>query len=262
MKLNINSRIKLNTGAKMPCFGYGTWEVHEKEAVSEAIRQGYRLIDTAKIYFNEELVGRAINESGKRDELFITTKFWPVGLSGVKNSFEKSLEKLKIEHVDLYLIHWPQGNWVKAWGEMEKLPKDKCRAIGVSNFSVSQLKEIMKKYKIIPAVNQVKLSPYNYQVEKETMEFCKDNGIVFEAYSSLTRGKLLNDERLNLIAAKYKKTPAQVLLRWVLQHDAVVIPKSVHKQRIIENKEIFDFSIKKVDMEALDNFPQTRTMLF
>jgi diketogulonate reductase-like aldo/keto reductase len=259
--LTIGSRIMLNNGVEMPVFGLGTFKSargkETRDAVIHALRTGYRLLDTAAVYGNEEDVGEGIAQSSvSRRDIFVTTKLWndDHGYDKTLTAFQRSLKRLNLKYIDLYLIHWPEGKLRnESWKAMEKLLSDgSCRAIGVSNFMVWHLRELLEKTDVVPAVNQVEFSPYLYQ--KELLEFCNDNGIRMEAYSPLTKGQKLNDPRLVEISTKYSRTPAQLLLRWALQKDMIVIPKSVRRQRIIENAGIFDFEIDDHDMTMLDSF--------
>lgn len=259
-KLSIDSKIKLNNGTIMPLLGFGTWQSRKGEtaynAVRDALKAGYRHIDTAKYYGNEVSVGKAIRDSGiPRDEIWVTTKLWPTDAINLEKAFNISLKKLDINYVDLYLIHWPVPGMVKkTWLKLEEVYKksDKIKAIGVSNYSTRQIKNTLKVATIKPVVNQIKCSPYNYNPEMH--KFCKENGIIMEAYSPLTRGSKLEDIALSAIADKYDKTPAQILLRWCIQKGIPAIPKSIHEKWIIENANIFDFEISDSDITKLDNF--------
>jgi diketogulonate reductase-like aldo/keto reductase len=260
VNLTINSKVKLNNGYEMPLFGLGVYQSktgdETKNAVLYALEAGYRHIDTARIYFNEKEVGDAIKSSGvPREEIFITTKLWNAaqGYKTALKAFDDSLERLGTNYIDLYLVHFPLPGLIReTWRAMEEIYKSgKCRAIGVSNYTIDQLKYLMNTCNIKPAVNQVEFSPFLYQ--KKLLEFCRENGIQVEAYSPLTRGKKLNDKVLLEMAAKYGKTTSQILIRWFLEHEIVVIPKSVKKHRIIENASIFDFVISPEDMAILDN---------
>ena len=258
--MNIESKVKLNNGTKMPLLGFGTWQAKNGEtaynAVLYALQAGYRHIDTAKFYRNEVSVGRAIRDSGiPREEIFVTTKIFPTDAMNIEKSFQNSLNRLDIGYIDLYLIHWPVPGIVKkAWAKMEQVytKSDKVKAIGVSNHSIDQLKSILSTANVKPAVNQIKCSPYNY--DPTMHEFCNKNGIIMEAYSPLTRGNMLDDEKLTTIAKKYNKTTAQILLRWCVQKGIVTIPKSTHEKRVKENADIFDFEISDADIRKLDNF--------
>lgn len=224
--------------------------------VRYALELGYRHIDTAKIYGNEIDVGIAVRESRiNREEIFITTKLWnsDQGYDKTLSAFENSLQRLGLSYVDLYLIHWPvQGKILETWKAMIKILKvGKARAIGVSNYSIAELKETIQTCDIIPAINQVEFHPFLYQ--KDLLDFCKNNRIQIESYSPLTRGRKLNHPLVKAISNKYGKTTAQILIKWNLQHGLVVIPKSIHENRILENSQVFDFRIEEKDMEALNS---------
>lgn len=224
--------------------------------VRYALELGYRHIDTAKIHGNEIDVGIAVRESRiNREEIFITTKLWnsDQGYDKTLSAFENSLQRLGLSYVDLYLIHWPvQGKILETWKAMIKILKvGKARAIGVSNYSIAELKETIQTSDIIPAINQVEFHPFLYQ--KDLLDFCKNNRIQIESYSPLTRGKKLNHPLVKAISNKYGKTTAQILIKWNLQHGLVVIPKSIHENRILENSQVFDFRIEEKDMEALNS---------
>ncbi len=265
MKMNISAAAKLNNGVEIPFLGLGVYQIPEgdetRRAVLAALRTGYRHIDTARLYANEHSVGEAIRESGiPREEIFITTKLWnsDQGYERALNAFEDSRQKLGVEYIDLYLIHWPVENLrLESWKALEKLYADgKVKAIGVSNFMVRHMIELLAHSEIVPAINQVELSPYNYQTRKGVVDFCKSRGIAVEAYSPLTKGHRLNDPRLQEIAGGYGISSAQLLIRWALQHEFVTIPKSEHEDRIRENSEVFDFSINEEDMELLDSLDE------
>lgn len=255
--LDIRSTVKLNNGVEIPWFGLGTFRAEGAEtvmAVKEAIRLGYRHIDTAFIYGNEKEVGQGIRESGiAREDLFVTTKLW-TGDQGYQNSLqaiEKSLSNLELEYVDLYLIHWPvEKELHPTWKAMEEIAqKGLSRAVGVSNFTPRLMEALKQESKLIPAVNQVEYQPFLNQ--KELLAYCRAEGIQLEAYSPLTRGKKLSHPTLMKIAARHGKTEAQVLLRWDLQTEVVTIPKSVTPSRIAENGEIFDFELDENEMQEL-----------
>jgi len=256
----------LHNGVKMPWVGLGVYKVQEGEevvhAVKTALEIGYRHIDTAAFYQNEEGVGRAVKESGvPREELFITTKVWnsDQGYDTTLKAFEESLKKLDLAYIDLYLVHWPvKGKYKETYKALEKLYKDGLvRAIGVSNFQIHHLQDLMETCEIKPMVNQVEYHPRLTQ--KALHAFCKENGIQLEAWSPLMRGgELLNEPVLVEIGKKYGKTPAQVILRWDLQNDVVTIPKSVTPQRIKENADIFDFELTAEEMEAIDSLNQEK----
>lgn len=262
-EIRIDTKVKLNNGIEMPIFGLGVYQARRgrktQEAVLVALKAGYRLIDTASMYENEEDVGEAFRKSGiPREEVCITTKLWNSdhGYDLAIAAFEKSRKRLGLSYIDLYLIHWPvEGLRNESWKAFETLQKSgKCRAIGVSNYMIWHLEELLNNSSTIPAVNQVEFSPYLYQ--KDLLEFCRNHDIQLEAYSPLTKGYKLNDQKLVAIASKYSKSPAQILVRWALQKEVVVIPKSSRKERIYENSDVFDFTISPEDMSLLDSFNQ------
>lgn len=248
----------LANGVKMPWLGLGVWKTEDgaevEQAVSSAIQAGYRSIDTAAIYRNETGVGNAIKASEiPRDQLFITTKVWneSQGYDSTLRAFEDSLHKLQMDYVDLYLIHWPvRGKYKETWKALEKLyDEGRVRAIGVSNFHVQHLEDLLTVAKVTPMVNQVEFHPLLTQEELRT--YCKEFNIQFEAWSPLMQGNL-NQPVLLELASKYNKTAAQIVLRWDLQHGVVTIPKSVNKHRIGENANIFDFELSNEDMLRID----------
>ncbi|MBT2640270.1 aldo/keto reductase [Bacillus sp. ISL-39] len=260
MPQNLQDTTTLHNGVKMPWFGLGVFKVQEGsevvESVKAALRNGYKSIDTAAVYRNEEGVGQAVKEAGvPREELFITTKVWnsDQGYESTLQAFETSMEKLGLDYLDLYLIHWPvAGKYKETWKALEKLYKDgKVRAIGVSNFHVHHLKDLMADSEIKPMVNQVEYHPHLAQTELH--EFCKAEGIQMEAWSPLKHGELLSEPTIVEIAEKHKKSPAQLILRWDLQNEVVTIPKSVKEHRIIENADIFDFELSAEDMDRLNS---------
>jgi methylglyoxal/glyoxal reductase len=259
----INSTVKLNNDLEMPRMGLGVYLMdpgeETRQAVMTALEEGYRLIDTAAMYGNERDVGRAVKESPvPREEIFVTTKLWNSdhGYDRTLRAFDKSLQLLDMEYIDLYLIHWPvEGLRKETWRAMEKLYNDgKCRAIGVSNYTISHLTELLDCADEPPAVNQVEFSPFLYQ--KDLLEFCQSKDIRLEAYSPLTRTKKFNNSIIQQMAQKYQKSPAQIMIRWALQHEVIVIPKSSHRERIRENARVFDFSISEEDMETLNGLNQ------
>ncbi|TCP50834.1 2,5-diketo-D-gluconate reductase A [Tamaricihabitans halophyticus] len=249
----------LNNGVEIPQLGFGVWQVPPEEtsvAVGHALRAGYRSIDTAALYGNEEGVGRAIAESGiDRAELFITTKLWNTehGYDSTLRAFDESMRKLGLEVLDLYLIHWPapkQDGYVDTWRAFEKLyGEGRIRAIGVSNFHVPHLERLLRETEIVPAVNQVELHPDFAQAELR--EFHAKQGIATEAWSPLAQGGLLAEGALVTIAEKYGRTPAQVALRWHLQIGNIAIPKSVTPTRIVENFDVFGFELTADDVAAI-----------
>jgi methylglyoxal/glyoxal reductase len=249
----------LANGVKMPWLGLGVYKAKEgrevENAVKAAVKTSYRSVDTAAFYQNEEGVGKAIKECGiPREELFITTKVYNTdqGYESTLKAFETSRKKLDMEYVDLYLIHWPvKGKYKETWKALEKLYKEGwVRAIGVSNFQVHHLKDLMEDCKVKPMVNQVEFHPYLTQ--KELLAFCKEQNIQLEAWSPLMRGEVVNVPEIQELAKKYGRTPAQIVLRWDLQHGVVTIPKSVKEHRIKENADIFDFELTEEDMAKLD----------
>lgn len=250
--------VKLNNGIEMPVLGFGVYQVEPKEAeqvVADALQTGYRSLDTAAAYENEEAVGRAIKSSGiPREELFITTKLWvqDAGYENAKKAFEKSLKKLQLDYLDLYLIHQPFGDYYGSWRAMEELYKSgRIRAIGVSNFYPDRIMDLIIYNKITPAVNQVETHPFNQQVENQ--KFLKENGIQMESWGPFAEGKndIFNNPILKSIADKYNKSIAQVILRWMIQREIVVIPKSVRKDRMAENFDVFNFELSKEDMALI-----------
>ncbi|WP_339178168.1 glyoxal/methylglyoxal reductase [Bacillus sp. FSL R5-0560] len=263
MATSLKDTVKLHNGVEMPWFGLGVFKVENgseaTESVKAAIKNGYCSIDTAAVYKNEEGVGIGIKESGvAREELFITSKVWneDQGYDTTLAAFEKSLERLQLDYLDLYLIHWPgKDKYKDTWRALEKLYKDgKIRAIGVSNFQVHHLEELLKDAEIKPMVNQVEFHPRLTQ--KELRDYCKAQGIQLEAWSPLMQGQLLDNDVLTQIAEKYNKSVAQVILRWDLQHEVVTIPKSIKEHRIIENADIFDFELSQEDMDKIDALNQ------
>ncbi|RNF16515.1 prostaglandin f synthase [Trypanosoma conorhini] len=251
--------VKLSNGVAMPQLGLGVWKSAQGEetvhAVQCAVKAGYRHVDTAAVYKNEESVGKGIAACGvPREEIFVTTKLWNAdqGYEQAQKGFATSLKKLGLTYVDLYLIHWPgKDKYLDSWRAMEKLYEEKkVRAIGVSNFHQHHLENLLKHCKVPPMVNQIELHPLNNQ--KELREYCKAKNIAVTAWSPLGQGNLLADPKLKAIGDKYGKTPAQVILRWDLQHGVITIPKSTHEDRIVENSKVFDFELKPEDMDAID----------
>jgi len=251
--------VKLNNGVEMPLLGFGVFQVTDlaecERSVLDAISTGYRLIDTAASYMNEEAVGRAIKNSNvPREELFITTKLWiqSNGHTGTKKAFEASLRKLQLDYLDLYLIHQPFGDVYGEWRAMEELYKEgKIRAIGVSNFQPDRLMDLIVHNEIVPAINQIETHPFHQQLD--THNFLKENNVQIESWGPFAEGKndIFNDELLVAIAGQYNKSVAQVILRWLIQRGVVAIPKSVRKERMAENFDIFDFKLSADDMNSI-----------
>ncbi len=250
----------LADGNEIPLLGFGVWQVPDgrecEEAVSFALEAGYRHIDTAQAYGNERSVGTALRDSGvPRDEVFVTTKFYPER-EDAEEEAKRSLDRLGLDHVDLYIIHWPKGGPTWAWEGMQRARQNGfARSIGVSNFSVAELEELAGITDGPPAVNQVQFSPFEFR--RGLLEACEARGIVLEAYSPLGTGRHLGDTRVGAIAERLGRTPAQVLIRWSLQRDIVVLPKSTHRERIVENAQVFDFALTDEDMAALDALDET-----
>lgn len=261
---DIKSCTVLYNGVKMPWLGFGVFKVEEGatviNAVKKALEAGYLSIDTAAAYFNEEGVGKAIKESGiPRENLFITTKVWNSdhGFDSTLRAFDKSLEKLGLDYLDLYLIHWPvAGKYKETWRALENLYREgKTRAIGVCNFTIEHLQDLLADCSLKPMVNQVEFHPLLYQ--KDLLTFCRENDIQLEAWSPLMQGNLDVPEIIE-IGKKYNKSPAQIILRWDLQQGVVTIPKSITLRRILENADIFDFELAAEDMEILNNLNQDK----
>ena len=257
---DIKGSFTLHNGVKMPYFGLGVYLSKEGDEVINSVRwalqSGYRHIDTAAIYNNEEGVGEGIKTSGvPREEVFLVSKVWngEQGYKSTLKAFEKSLEKLDTEYLDLYLIHWPvKGKYKETWKALEELYRQKrVRAIGVSNFLQHHLEDLMANTSIVPMVNQMEFHPY--LVQQQLLNYCKANRIQYEAWSPLMQGHIFQMEVFKEMAAKYEKTIAQLVLRWDLQKGVVTIPKSSKKQRIIDNAAIFDFAISEQDMAVLDS---------
>ena len=254
--------LSLNTGAAIPVVGFGTWQIllngTAKRAVMEALAAGYRLIDTARIYGNEKGVGAGIRESGiPREDIFVTTKLWNSshGRDKALAAFDGSLKRLGLDYVDLYLIHWPvPGKRQETWKALEELQKSgRVRAIGVSNYMVHHLTELLEHAEIPPAVDQVEFHPFLYEDRRQLLDFCSNHGIVVEAYSPLAHAARLHDPVITKVAVSHKKSNAQVMLRWAVQHGTVPLPKSSNPARIVENLRIFDFELTESDMRALND---------
>jgi diketogulonate reductase-like aldo/keto reductase len=255
----------MHTRRDVPAIGLGVYKSEPgavtREAVTAALDIGYRHIDTASIYNNEADVGDAIAASGlERSEIFVTTKLWndDHGYDNTLRAFDRSLEQLGLEYVDLYLIHWPVPHYrLETWRALERLTLDgRVRDIGVSNYMARHIDEILDYAPVVPVVNQIELSPYLYRTRLDTVRRCRETGIVLEAYSPLTKARKLDDPVLVAVGQAHGKTPAQVLIRWSLQHGFVVLPKSISRQRIAENFDVFDFSLDDAEMEQLDELDE------
>lgn len=255
----IQSRVELSHGGPIPIFGLGVYQTGAgegtRDAVTWALEAGYRHIDTAALYANEREVGEAVRSSDvPREEVFITTKLWNAdhGYDAALRAFDTSLNELGLEYVDLYLIHWPvEGLRRESWRALEKiLEEGRSKAIGVSNYTVAHLEELLNHCDTPPAVNQVEFSPFLYQTG--LLEYCRSRGIQLEAYSPLTKGLKLKEPRLEAVARNYGRSTAEILIRWSLQHDLVVIPKSAKRDRIVQNAAVFEFELSDQDMSTLD----------
>lgn len=262
-------KVVLNNEVEMPILGFGVYQIPDAEecerSVSEAIRAGYRSIDTAAAYENEQAVGKAIERSGvPREEIFVTTKLWiqDAGYENTKKAFEKSIERLQLDYLDLYLIHQPYGDVYGSWRAMEELYRSgRIRAIGVCNFQPDRLMDLIVYNEVVPAVNQIETHPFNQQIE--TQKFLQENKVQIESWGPFAEGKnnIFSNELLLSIAGKYQKTAAQVILRWLTQRGVVAIPKSVRKERIVENFDIFNFELSPEDLNAIATL-DTKTSLF
>jgi 2,5-diketo-D-gluconate reductase A len=251
--------VRLNNGVEMPLLGFGVFQMRDAEecerSVSDALATGYRLIDTAASYMNEEAVGRAIQRSGvPREELFVTTKLWvqDAGYDKAKGAFDRSLQRLGLEYLYLYLIHQPYGDVHGAWRAMEELHREgRVRAIGMSNFQPDRVMDLIVHNEVVPAVNQIETHPFNQQVE--TQQFLREQGVQIESWGPFAEGQhgVFTNEVLRAIADRHHKTVAQVILRWLTQRGVVAIPKSVRKERIAENFDVFDFQLSPEDMAAI-----------
>ncbi|MBK0419667.1 aldo/keto reductase [Leucobacter sp. CSA1] len=260
--------VRLNDGQEIPQLGFGVFQVDPGETeriVTDALEVGYRHIDTAAIYGNEAEVGRAIAESGiARDELYVTTKLWNTDQGDAHAAFEASLERLGLDRVDLYLIHWPQpmfGEALGAWrGLVEILGSGRASSIGVSNFEIEHLQQLLDETGVVPAVNQIELHPLHQR--RELVEFCREHGIAVEAWGPLGQGKsdLLDRPELSDVAAAHGKTPAQAVLRWHLQQGRIVFPKTTHRARMLENADVFGFELDDAQMAAIDGLEEGRRL--
>ncbi|MQS53394.1 aldo/keto reductase [Companilactobacillus mishanensis] len=272
MNFSIDSTVTLNNGVKMPQLGMGVWKINNSgasQSVQWAIKHGYKAIDTAKQYGNEAGVGdgltKGLADNGmKREDIFLTTKVFngDQGYESTLENFEGQLKRLQTDYVDLLLIHWPvDGIYLDTWRALEKIYRDgKARAIGVSNFSVTRLQNIMKIASIKPVIDQVEFNPLCQ--DEDIISYCEENNIYVEAWSPLGGGTVLGDERLKKIAAKYNKGVAQIIIRWDLQRGIITIPKSAHEARIQQNSEVFDFELSDDDMTEISSYDEAKRSLW
>ncbi|XVV09852.1 aldo/keto reductase [Actinoplanes sp. CA-131856] len=260
-KLTQDGRARvLADGNEIPLLALGVWQVPEgpecEDAVRWALEAGYRHIDTAQAYGNEASVGRALRDSGvPREDVYITTKFYP-GSSDPEAEAQRSLERLGLEYVDLYIVHWPQGGPTWAWDGMQRAhERGYARSIGVSNFGASEIEDLLKVADVAPVVNQVQFSPFEFR--RDLLAACEGHGLALEAYSPLGTGRHLRDQQVAEIAERVGRTPAQVLIRWALQRGLIVLPKSTHRERIEQNAQVFDFELNQADVDTLDGLDGT-----
>lgn len=260
---SIQDYTTLQNGVKMPWLGFGVWQMFDagevEKSINRALEVGYRSIDTAKIYRNEDVVGKTIRSCGiPRESIFVTTKVWNDDLREGRTTvaFNESMDRLGLDYVDLYLIHWPvEGCYLDAWKELEEIYRGgRAKAIGVSNFLIHHLEDLLAHNEVKPMVNQVEFHPW--LVQPELLEFCKRNNIQSEAWAPLIQGKIMEIDLIAELAKKYGKSPAQIALRWNLQHRVVTIPKSANPKRIAENADIFNFELSAEDMVAIDSLDQ------
>lgn len=263
-------KVKLNNGVEMPVLGLGVFQISDpdecEKTVLTAIESGYRLIDTASFYLNESAVGNAVKKSGvAREELFITTKLWvqDTGYEKTKKAFERSLQKLQLEYLDLYLIHQSLGDYYGAWRAMEDLYKEgKIRAIGISNFFPDRVVDLIAHNEIVPAVNQIEVNPFYQRADEHIL--LKKNNILTQSWASFAEGKndFFSNEIISSIGRKYNKSVAQVTLRWLIQRGIAVIPKSVRKERMVENCNVWDFELSKDDLDSIASLDSGKSVFF